>query len=74
VKKVLDPTHCGGLEEGDRLIEIDGINLQNLSHAQVVQVLKDFPLRRGARLIIQRTHGQRNHIPKMSTGELNNLI
>jgi hypothetical protein len=53
---VLDPTHCGGLEEGDRLIAIDGIDLRGLSHTQVVQILKDFPLGRDASLTIQRVH------------------
>ena len=55
---MLDSTHCGGLEEGDRLIAIDGIDLRGLSHSQVVQVLKDFPLGREASLIIQRTNSQ----------------
>lgn len=54
VKKVLDATHCGGLEEGDRLIAIDGVDLRGLSHTQVVQILKDFPVGREASLTIQR--------------------
>ncbi|CAG7721513.1 unnamed protein product [Allacma fusca] len=58
VKKVLDPSHCGGLEEGDRLIAIDGIDLRGLSHTQVVQVLKDFPLGKEASLTIQRIQSQ----------------
>jgi len=52
----LDPSHCGGLEEGDRLIAIDGIDLRGLSHTQVVHVLKEFPLGREASLTVQRVH------------------
>jgi len=66
VKKVLDPTHCGGLEEGDRLIAIDGIDLRGLSHTQVVQILKDFPLGRDASLTIQRIHTQQSYNQKFS--------
>lgn len=68
VKKVLDPTHCGGLEEGDRLIAIDGIDLRGLSHTQVVQILKDFPLSRDASLTIQRVHSQSFFNKKFSPG------
>ncbi|XP_035704897.1 membrane-associated guanylate kinase, WW and PDZ domain-containing protein 3 isoform X2 [Folsomia candida] len=57
-QKVLDSTHCGGLDEGDRLIAIDGIDLRGLSHTQVVQILKDFPLGRDASLTVQRVHSQ----------------
>lgn len=55
VKKVLDQGHCGELEEGDRLIALDGLDLRGLSHTQVVQILKDFPVGREASLTIQRT-------------------
>ena len=67
---MLDATHCGGLEEGDRLIEIDGIDLRSLSHAEVVQVLKDFPPGRDAYLKIQRIHRQQAYIPKLNTGKI----
>ena len=71
VKKVLDSTHCGGLEEGDRLIAIDGMDLRGLSHTQVVQVLKEFPLGRQASLTIQRVHGtQPTYNQKLAGGNL----
>jgi atrophin-1 interacting protein 1 len=69
VKKVLDSSHCGGLEEGDRLIAIDGIDLRGLSHTQVVQVLKDFPLGREATLTIQRVNAQVVYSHKFNTGK-----
>jgi hypothetical protein len=72
VKKVLDPTHCGGLEEGDRLIAIDGIDLRGLSHTQVVQILKDFPLGRDASLTIQRIHTPPSFNQKFSPIPSNN--
>lgn len=68
MKKVLDPTRCGGLEEGDRLIAIDGIDLRGLSHTQVVQVLKDFPLEREASLIVQRTNMRSSYSFQANSG------
>ena len=67
---MLDPTHCGGLEEGDRLVAIDGIDLRDLSHTQVVQVLKDFPLGKEAALTIQRIHSQPLYNQNMSPGKI----
>ncbi|CAL8105229.1 unnamed protein product [Orchesella dallaii] len=68
VKKVLDATHCGGLEEGDRLIAIDGVDLRGLSHTEVVQILKDFPVGRDACLTIQRTPQQSPYNKFSSSG------
>ena len=41
VKQILDRERCCNLNENDILLEINGIDLKNLSHTQVVDVLKE---------------------------------
>jgi atrophin-1 interacting protein 3 (BAI1-associated protein 1) len=38
VKTILDRPRCKNLQEGDILVEINGINMRTMSHAEVVQV------------------------------------
>lgn len=47
VKMILDSQWCQGLQKGDIIKEIYHQNVQNLTHLQVVEVLKQFPV--GAR-------------------------
>lgn len=54
VKKILDRQRCKDLMEGDILIEINGISLQNMSHDDVVQVLKNCPHNSEATICVQR--------------------
>ena len=54
VKKILDRPRCKSLQEGDILVEIDDINVQNMNHNNVVQVLKDCPRGQEAAITIQR--------------------
>ena len=41
VKTILDRPRCKNLQEGDILVEINGINMRTMSHAEVVQVHDD---------------------------------
>ncbi|ETE62199.1 Membrane-associated guanylate kinase, WW and PDZ domain-containing protein 3, partial [Ophiophagus hannah] len=44
VKMILDSQWCHGLQKGDVIKEIYHQNVQNLTHIQVVEVLKQFPV------------------------------
>uniref|UniRef100_A0A3P9AYD6 Membrane-associated guanylate kinase, WW and PDZ domain-containing protein 1 n=1 Tax=Maylandia zebra TaxID=106582 RepID=A0A3P9AYD6_9CICH len=44
VKMILDAQWCRGLQKGDVIKEINRQNVQSLSHAQVVDILKDLPV------------------------------
>lgn len=37
------PAEQGGLREGDRLIEVNGVNVQQMSHGEVVKKIKENP-------------------------------
>ncbi|MGH0125683.1 UNVERIFIED_CONTAM: hypothetical protein FKN15_023962 [Acipenser sinensis] len=57
VKQILDVQGCPGLCEGDLIVEINQQNVQSLSHAQVVDLLKECPVGSETSLIIQRGGG-----------------
>ncbi|MGH0126257.1 UNVERIFIED_CONTAM: hypothetical protein FKN15_004560 [Acipenser sinensis] len=57
VKQILDVQGCLGLCEGDLIVEINQQNVQSLSHAQVVDLLKECPVGSETSLIIQRGGG-----------------
>ncbi|XP_074833992.1 membrane-associated guanylate kinase, WW and PDZ domain-containing protein 3 isoform X3 [Carettochelys insculpta] len=54
VKMILDSQWCHGLQKGDVIREIYHQNVQNLTHLQVVEVLKQFPLGAEVPLLILR--------------------
>ncbi|XP_070193690.1 membrane-associated guanylate kinase, WW and PDZ domain-containing protein 1-like isoform X2 [Littorina saxatilis] len=54
VKQILDKPRCKTLQESDLLQEINGINVRQMNHAQIVQVLKDCPIGVETRIIVQR--------------------
>uniref|UniRef100_A0A8C3HN90 Membrane associated guanylate kinase, WW and PDZ domain containing 2 n=1 Tax=Chrysemys picta bellii TaxID=8478 RepID=A0A8C3HN90_CHRPI len=54
VKQILDIQGCPGLCEGDLIVEINQQNVQNLSHAEVVDILKEYPDGSVTSLIIHR--------------------
>ena len=54
VKQILDRPRCKNLAEGDILVEINGIMVKDLTHADVVQVLKTCPLDAESNIVIQR--------------------
>ncbi|XP_015190617.1 PREDICTED: membrane-associated guanylate kinase, WW and PDZ domain-containing protein 1-like isoform X4 [Polistes dominula] len=55
VKKILDRQRCKNLIEGDILVSINDINVRNMCHSEVVQVLKDCPRNEEALVHVQRT-------------------
>ncbi|XP_044528299.1 membrane-associated guanylate kinase, WW and PDZ domain-containing protein 3 isoform X1 [Gracilinanus agilis] len=54
VKMILDSQWCHGLQKGDIIKEIYHQNVQNLTHLQVVEVLKQFPVGTDVPLLILR--------------------
>ncbi|KAF4528667.1 hypothetical protein B566_EDAN017808 [Ephemera danica] len=54
VKKILDRQRCKNLMEGDILVDINNINVRNMCHSEVVQVLKDCPRNQEASVTVQR--------------------
>lgn len=57
VKMILDSQWCHGLQKGDIIKEIYHQNVQNLTHLQVVEVLKQFPIGAEVPLLILRGGG-----------------
>jgi len=54
VKQILDRQRCTILQEGDFIQRINGIGVEDMSHSQVVQVLKDCPKGEATQIIVQR--------------------
>nr|XP_033774166.1 membrane-associated guanylate kinase, WW and PDZ domain-containing protein 3 isoform X3 [Geotrypetes seraphini] len=54
VKMILDSQWCQGLQKGDVIKEICHQNIQNLTHLQVVEILKQFPVGAEVPLLILR--------------------
>ena len=71
VKKILDRPRCKNLNEGDILVEINTNNVRNMSHNEVVQVLKDCTRGQEAAITIQRgvlTSPSKNKFKKKEDG------
>ncbi|XP_032368570.1 membrane-associated guanylate kinase, WW and PDZ domain-containing protein 3 isoform X1 [Etheostoma spectabile] len=54
VKMILDAQWCHGLQKGDVIKEINRQNVQTLSHAQVVDILKDLPVGSEVNVLVLR--------------------
>lgn len=54
VKMILDSQWCPGLQKGDVIKEICHQNVQSLTHIQVVEVLKQFPVGAEVPLLVLR--------------------
>lgn len=74
VKKILDRQRCKDLMEGDILLEINGIALQNMSHDDVVQVLKNCPHNSEATISVQRGCTNKPINPKNKSRKLDNRL
>lgn len=77
VKKILDHQCCKDLMEGDILLSINNINIKNLTHSEVVQVLKECPKNQETVLRVQRglirsslnKRSKSDKMPSTSTGD-----
>ena len=54
VKMILDAQWCRGLLKGDVIKEINRQNVQTLSHAQVVDILKELPVGSEVNVLVLR--------------------
>lgn len=54
VKQILDKPRCKNLQEGDFIQQINHINVSDMNHAQVVQVLKECPIGQETLIVVQR--------------------
>ena len=54
VKQIIDRPRCKTLQEGDILQEINSYNVRNMSHSEIVQVLKQCPKGEETTIVIQR--------------------
>ncbi|VDL91312.1 unnamed protein product [Schistocephalus solidus] len=55
VKEVLDPARCDGLKVGDIVVEINDQRVKELSHPEVVKLLKTCPVGKTTRFLVQRS-------------------
>ncbi|XP_012282219.1 membrane-associated guanylate kinase, WW and PDZ domain-containing protein 1 isoform X2 [Orussus abietinus] len=55
VKKILDRQRCKNLMEGDILVSINDVDVRNMCHSEVVQVLKECPRNQEALIHVQRS-------------------
>ncbi|XP_050413169.2 membrane-associated guanylate kinase, WW and PDZ domain-containing protein 2 isoform X3 [Patella vulgata] len=54
VKQILDRPRCKNLLEGDILHHINEINVRDMTHAEIVGVLKECPVGSDTKIVIQR--------------------
>ncbi|KAH8876516.1 Membrane-associated guanylate kinase, WW and PDZ domain-containing protein 3, partial [Schistosoma japonicum] len=54
VKAISDPIRCGRLRVGDVIVEINDQRVKDMPHVDVVQILKQCPVGKEARLLVQR--------------------
>ncbi|CAH8559134.1 unnamed protein product [Heterobilharzia americana] len=54
VKAISDPARCGRLRVGDVVVEINDQRVKDMPHVEVVQILKQCPVGKEARLLVQR--------------------
>ncbi|CAG2168782.1 unnamed protein product, partial [Oppiella nova] len=63
VKKILDVDRCGALRQGDILMSINGCDLSDMSHLEVVDALKQCPIDESAVLMVKRKKRFRSKTP-----------
>jgi hypothetical protein len=72
IKQILDRDRCVHLSEDDILCEINGIPLDNLSHLQIVELLKECPKGQETLLKLKRLKSVNNI--RQSNGRLFSII
>uniref|UniRef100_A0A8C5HK51 Membrane-associated guanylate kinase, WW and PDZ domain-containing protein 3 n=1 Tax=Gouania willdenowi TaxID=441366 RepID=A0A8C5HK51_GOUWI len=73
VKMILDAQWCRGLQKGDVIKEINRQNVQTLSHAQVVDILKDLPVGSEVNVLVLRG-GQTSPVKSLKPVSTNKCI
>uniref|UniRef100_A0A3B4AFZ7 Membrane-associated guanylate kinase, WW and PDZ domain-containing protein 3 n=1 Tax=Periophthalmus magnuspinnatus TaxID=409849 RepID=A0A3B4AFZ7_9GOBI len=73
VKMILDAQWCRGLQKGDVIKEINRQNVQTLSHAQVVDILKDLPVGSEVNVLVLRG-GEELFDHQQNTGDLTETL
>ncbi|XP_014234023.1 membrane-associated guanylate kinase, WW and PDZ domain-containing protein 1-like isoform X3 [Trichogramma pretiosum] len=71
VKKILDRERCKNLMESDILVSINDVNVRNMCHAEVVQVLKDCHRDQEALIYVQRSAALKSPLTVMADKESN---
>ncbi|CAD7012274.1 unnamed protein product [Ceratitis capitata] len=74
VKKILDYNCCTQLQEGDVLLEINGIDVRQQSHLEVVQILKDCSKTEPTHVKIQRGAASTNSASASPSGGIYSSI
>ncbi|CAI2351680.1 unnamed protein product [Caenorhabditis sp. 36 PRJEB53466] len=54
VKKILFPSQCPNLMEGDTIVELDGRNVRPIPHTQLVDMLRERPIGYRGKLVVRR--------------------
>uniref|UniRef100_A0A665SVA8 Membrane-associated guanylate kinase, WW and PDZ domain-containing protein 3 n=1 Tax=Echeneis naucrates TaxID=173247 RepID=A0A665SVA8_ECHNA len=67
VKMILDAQWCRGLQKGDVIKEINSQNVQTLSHAEVVDILKDLPVGSEVNVLVLRGGERLKQLQEMTT-------
>ncbi|TMS38319.1 hypothetical protein L596_005073 [Steinernema carpocapsae] len=55
VKKIVVPEQCTKLMVDDMILEVNGRNIRNMPHNEVVELLKSFPLGQEVELLVSRS-------------------
>nr|pir hypothetical protein K01A6.1 - Caenorhabditis elegans [Caenorhabditis elegans] len=54
IKKILFPSQCPNLMEGDTIVELDGRNVRPIPHTQLVDMLRERPIGYRGKLVVKR--------------------
>lgn len=54
IKKILFPSQCPNLMEGDTIVELDGRNVRPIPHTQLVDMLRERPIGYRGKLVVRR--------------------
>ncbi|XP_017466795.1 PREDICTED: membrane-associated guanylate kinase, WW and PDZ domain-containing protein 1-like isoform X2 [Rhagoletis zephyria] len=74
VKKILDYNSCTQLQEGDVLFEINGVDVRQQSHLEVVQILKDCSKTEPTNVKIQRGGPSNNSARASPSGAIYSTV